>query len=60
MLYGQLSNKADVYSFGVLLLETISGKKNQDPNQPEDEVYLPIRVRDSFIISFRVSYELLN
>ncbi|KAH8963422.1 hypothetical protein BDL97_04G009600 [Sphagnum fallax] len=43
MLYGQLSNKADVYSFGVLLLETISGKKNQDPNQPEDEVYLPIR-----------------
>ncbi|CAK9216804.1 unnamed protein product [Sphagnum troendelagicum] len=43
MLYGQLSNKADVYSFGVLLLETISGRKNQDPNQREDEVYLPIR-----------------
>ncbi|CAM6021291.1 unnamed protein product [Sphagnum balticum] len=43
MLYGQLSNKADVYSFGVLLLETISGKKNQDPSQPEDEVYLPRR-----------------
>ncbi|CAM6023160.1 unnamed protein product, partial [Sphagnum balticum] len=43
MFYGQLSNKADVYSFGVLLLETISGKKNQNPNQPEDEVYLPIR-----------------
>jgi hypothetical protein len=60
MLYGQLSNKADVYSFGVLLLETISGKKNQDPNQPEDEVYLPIRVRESFNISFGVSYELLN
>jgi hypothetical protein len=60
MLYGQLSNKADVYSFGVLLLETISGKKNQDPNQPEDEVYLPIRVRDSFRISFGVSCELLN
>ncbi|CAM6039223.1 unnamed protein product [Sphagnum compactum] len=43
MLYGQLSNKADVYSFGILLLETISGTKNRDPNQPEDEVYLPIR-----------------
>ncbi|CAM6038974.1 unnamed protein product, partial [Sphagnum compactum] len=42
MFYGQLSNKADVYSFGILLLETISGTKNQDPNQPEDEVYLPI------------------
>jgi hypothetical protein len=60
MLYGQLSNKADVYSFGVLLLETISGKKNQDPNQPKDEVYLPIRVCESFNISFGVSYELLN
>ncbi|KAH9555981.1 hypothetical protein CY35_08G145600 [Sphagnum magellanicum] len=43
MLYGQLSNKADVYSFGILLLETISGTKNRNPNQPEDEVYLPIR-----------------
>ncbi|KAH9530405.1 hypothetical protein CY35_U001000 [Sphagnum magellanicum] len=42
MLYGQLSNKADVYSFGILLLETISGTKNRDPNQPEDEIYLPI------------------
>ncbi|CAM6029831.1 unnamed protein product [Sphagnum balticum] len=43
MLYGQLSDKADVYSFGVLLLETISGKKNQDPTQSEIEVYLPKR-----------------
>jgi hypothetical protein len=60
MLYGQLSNKADVYSFGVLLLETISGKKNQDPNQLEDEVYLPIQVCESFKISFGVSYDLLN
>ncbi|CAM6059884.1 unnamed protein product [Sphagnum tenellum] len=42
MLYGQLSNKADVYSFDILLLETISGTKNRDPNQPEDEKYLPI------------------
>ncbi|CAK9202714.1 unnamed protein product [Sphagnum troendelagicum] len=41
ILYGQLSDKADVYSFGVLLLETISGKKNQDPTQSEVEVYLP-------------------
>jgi hypothetical protein len=60
MLYGQLSNKADVYSFGVLLLEIISGKKNQDPNQLEEEVYLPIWVHESFKISFGVSYELLN
>ncbi|KAH8944608.1 hypothetical protein BDL97_13G121200 [Sphagnum fallax] len=43
ILYGQLSDKADVYSFGVLLLETISGKKNQDPTPSEVEVYLPRR-----------------
>jgi hypothetical protein len=49
MLYGQLSDKADVYSFGVLLLETISGKKNQDPTQFKDEIYLPTRVRDHIL-----------
>ncbi|KAH9302287.1 hypothetical protein KI387_013870, partial [Taxus chinensis] len=27
---GQLSTKADVYSFGVLLLEILSGRKNTD------------------------------
>jgi hypothetical protein len=57
MLYGQLSNKADVYSFGILFLEIISGKKNQDPNQPKDKVFLPIRVCESFRISFGVSYD---
>lgn len=44
MLYGQLSDKADVYSFGVLLLEIVSGTRNKDPAQPDDEVYLPHRV----------------
>ena len=29
MLEGAISAKTDVYSFGVLLLEIISGKKNQ-------------------------------
>lgn len=29
---GQLSMKDDVYSFGVLLLEIISGRKNTDYN----------------------------
>ena len=27
-MYGQFSMKSDVYSFGVLVLEIISGKKN--------------------------------
>ncbi|XP_059074679.1 cysteine-rich receptor-like protein kinase 15 [Cryptomeria japonica] len=33
---GQLSVKADVYSFGVLLLEIVSGRKNTDFNLPQD------------------------
>ena len=28
-LHGQLTEKADVFSFGVLVLEIISGRKNQ-------------------------------
>ncbi|KAG0602338.1 hypothetical protein M758_10G008000 [Ceratodon purpureus] len=41
MCHGELSDKADVYSFGVLLLEIVSGKRNRDLSMPEDEVYLP-------------------
>jgi hypothetical protein len=57
MFHGQLSNKVDVYNFSILLLEIISGKKNQDPNQPKDEMCLPIQVCESFKISFGVSYD---
>lgn len=39
---GQLSEKADVYSFGVLLLEVVSGMRNQDQRLPEDEMHLTI------------------
>lgn len=44
MMFGQLSEKADVYSFGVLVLEIMSGKRNIDPTMTEQEVYLPNRV----------------
>lgn len=37
---GQLTSKADVYSFGVLLLEVISGRKNIDFEAPPDRMYL--------------------
>jgi hypothetical protein len=47
-LWGQLSDKADVFSFGVLLLEIVSGRRNIVSNLPEDEVYLPNYV--SYII----------
>ena len=37
---GQLSEKVDVFSFGVLCLEVVSGRRNIDETMPLDEVYL--------------------
>jgi serine/threonine protein kinase len=42
---GQLNVKVDVYSFGVLLLEIISGRKNIDHNFPLEDIYLVEKVR---------------
>nr|POF00470.1 g-type lectin s-receptor-like serine/threonine-protein kinase sd2-5 [Quercus suber] len=36
-----ISEKSDVYSYGMLLLEIIGGRKNYDPRQSSDKVYLP-------------------
>lgn len=37
---GQLTRKADIYSFGVLLLEIVSGRCNTDTHFPVDEQFL--------------------
>ncbi|KAG0564236.1 hypothetical protein KC19_8G094400 [Ceratodon purpureus] len=37
---GQLSEKVDVFSFGVLCLEVASGRRNIDETKPLDEAYL--------------------
>jgi hypothetical protein len=42
--YGQLSEKVDIYSFGVLLLEVLSGRRNIDTNYPMDRRYLVVWV----------------
>ena len=40
-MQGQLSVKTDVYSFGILLLELITGKKNTDYSSlPEMQILL--------------------
>ncbi|GLJ50844.1 hypothetical protein SUGI_1083100 [Cryptomeria japonica] len=38
--YGQLTKKADTYSFGVVVLEIVSGRKSIDMKQPPDMEYL--------------------
>ncbi|KAK9070590.1 hypothetical protein SSX86_010992 [Deinandra increscens subsp. villosa] len=41
---GQLTRKADIYSFGILLLEIVSGRPNQNKRLPVEEQYLLERV----------------
>ncbi|KAK1439630.1 hypothetical protein QVD17_05450 [Tagetes erecta] len=41
---GQLTRKADIYSFGVLVLEIVAGRPNQNRLLPVDEQYLLERV----------------
>ncbi|XP_059285252.1 probable LRR receptor-like serine/threonine-protein kinase At1g56140 isoform X1 [Lycium ferocissimum] len=39
-LRGRLTEKADVFSFGVLALEIVSGRANSDESLEEDKIYL--------------------
>jgi len=41
---GQLTRKADIYSFGVLLLEIVSGRSNTNRRLPTEEQCLLKRV----------------
>jgi serine/threonine protein kinase len=38
--FGHVSTKVDVFSFGVLILEIISGRKNIDYHKPADQQIL--------------------
>ncbi|OAY28896.1 cold-responsive protein kinase 1 [Manihot esculenta] len=45
---GQLTRKADIYSFGVLLVEIVSGRCNTNTRLPVDEQYLLERTWDLY------------
>lgn len=56
---GQLTRKADIYSFGVLLLEIVSGKSNQNKQLPVEEQYLLERVCNvlfTFLLQHEISH----
>lgn len=37
---GHLTEKADVFAFGVVALETVTGRSNTDNSMEEDKIYL--------------------
>lgn len=46
---GELTMKSDIYSFGVVLLELITGRRAIDPNRPANEQNLVTWVRMPYI-----------
>ena len=48
---GHFSTKSDIFSFGVILLEMMSGKKNNRFREDEDSVGLLGHVRIDIIIA---------
>jgi hypothetical protein len=48
-LRGQLTEKADVFSFGVVVLELVSGRSNFDLRLPLDTAYLLDWVSSQFV-----------
>ncbi len=60
---GQVTRKSDIYSFGVLLLEIVSGRCNTNRRLPAEEQYLLEKVRYFgflFFPNFFQYHEVLN
>lgn len=55
---GMLNERSDVYSFGILIMEVISGRNPVDYSRPPEEVctkFLPSFISGSFKLSMKVS-----
>ncbi len=58
--FGQLSTKLDVYSFGILLLEIVSGRKNMfDSTLQMHKIYL-VKWVHTFLTRFQFFYAIFN
>lgn len=55
-IHGHLSEKVDTYSFGVVILEIISGRRSSDMNVDSDTEYLLEEVNVSPTTSIRRVY----
>ena len=49
---GHLTEKADVFGFGVVALEVVSGRPNSDSSLEEDKIYLLEWVRFTFALFY--------
>lgn len=54
LAHGQLTEKADVYSFGVLIMEIITGRQNNRSKSAEysDSLVIIVRVYKLFLTKF--------
>jgi serine/threonine protein kinase len=49
---GHLTEKSDVFAFGVVVLEAVAGRSNSDPTLKPDQIYLLEWVLDNYTSSF--------
>ena len=60
-VHGQYSIKSDVFSFGVLILEIVSGKKNRGFCHPEHDLNLlgHVSMKNSIVLIYVVKQNFL-
>ena len=54
--FGHISTAIDVYSFGIMVLEIISGRKNMDFEKPPEQQILLQWVWINFLVSYNMGY----
>lgn len=60
LAHGQLTEKADVYSYGVLLLETVTGRQNnRSKNSEYSDSLITIVSSNSFLCSQGTTHKLV-